>query len=427
MAELIKHENNTAELRFNITWDEFEAAVNRAFNKNKKKFRIPGFRAGKVPRAIIEKHYGEGVFYEDAINDILPDTYPKAVEELELTPVDRPEIDIETLEKGQDVVIKAVVTTKPEVELGEYKGVEVSVIKDAVTDEMVDNALVQEQKMNARMVAVEDRAVENGDTVIIDYKGSVDGEYFEGGTAENHSLEIGSGQFIPGFEEQLVGKNSGETVDVNVTFPEEYHADHLAGKDAKFEVVIHEIKMQELPEIDDDFIMDISEFDTVDEYKADKKKQMEEEAEKAYEHKVRDAVIEKVCDNALIDIPETMVDQETDRMIQDFDYQLRYQGMDLDTYLHYTNGSREDLKEQMKNDAEMRVKTSLVIEAIAAAEGIEATQEDIDAELEQIAEAQKRELEEIKKIYAYDDFGMIKDTLVSRKTVDFMVENANVK
>lgn len=426
MAELIKKENNLVSFKFTIDAAAFGKAVDQAFNKNKNRFSIPGFRKGKAPRKIVEKHYGEGVFYEDALNIALPDAYQAAVEALELDPVARPEIDILELEPAADVVVQADVYVKPAVELGDYKGVTVTVEKKAVSQQDVDDALQKERQKQARMVAVE-RPAELEDTLIIDYKGSIDGEYFEGGTAENHQLKLGSHQFIGDFEEQLVGATSGQQKIVEVTFPEDYQAEELAGKDAKFEVVVNEVKTEELPELDDDFIQDISEFDTVDDYKADLQKRLEENNEENYQSQVRAAAIEAVTMAALVDIPEVMVEDEVSQMLRDFDYQLQYQGMSLQKYYQFTNTTEQDMRDQMHDDAMNKVKTSLVIEAIGKAEAIEATEQDVEAELQKMAELQKVDVEKMKEFYARDEFASIKNHIFSRKVVDFISEQAKVE
>ncbi len=426
MTDLIKHENNEAQFNVTIAWADFKAATKKAYNQNKNKFRVPGFRKGKAPQNIIEKQYGEGVFYEDAINVLFPEVYPKALEELKLEPVDRPDLDIKTLEKGEDVVLEFKVTTKPPVELGEYKNLTVKLEKPEVTDEMLDAELTKEQNMNARMVEVTDRAAENGDTVVIDYKGSIDGEYFEGGSAENTHLELGSGKFIPGFEEQLVGANSDDEVKVEVSFPEDYGSEELAGKDAIFEVKIHEIKAKDLPAIDDEFIKDISEFDTVDEYKDNKRKELQEQAEKEYEMKTRELALEQAVDNALVDIPAVMVEQEIDHMLRDMEQQISMYGLRLEDYVRMNNSTIDDMREQMRTDAEPRVKTSLVLEAIIAAENLEVSEEDVEAELERFAETEKKPLEEIKKMFEFNNFQSIKDYLAPKKAIDLLMETAEI-
>ncbi len=426
MAELLKKENNLVSLKFSIAAADFEKAVVKAFNKNKHKFNIPGFRKGKAPRKIVEKHYGEGVFFEDALNIALPDAYEAALTELAIDPVARPEIDILEMEKGSAVVLQADVYVKPAVELGDYKGVTVKVTKQVIGDDEVAAELEKERKKNARMVTAE-RPAELDDTLIIDYKGSIDGEYFDGGSAENHQLKLGSKQFIGDFEEQLVGLKSGDQKTIEVSFPEDYQAAELAGKPAQFEVTVNEVKTEELPELDDEFIKDISEFDTVDEYRADVKKRLEENSAETYQSQIRAAAVEAVSLAALVDIPEVMVEDEITHMLRDFDYQLQYQGMSLEQYYKFTNSSEQDMRAQMKDDAENKVKTSLVIEAIGKAENIEATQQDVDDELQKLADAQKIEVDKIKEFYARDDFASIKNHVFSRKVVDFISDNAVVE
>ncbi len=425
-ATITKKEKNQVTLEIKVSAEEFEKAVQKSYMKNRGRFNIPGFRKGKVPRKIIEMQYGEGVFYEDAINIALPPAYDKAVEELNLEPVDRPDVDIEKIEKGEDLVFTATVTVKPEVKLGEYKGIEVEKVEYNVTDEDVEKELEAMQNMNSRLINVDDRPVQKDDTVIIDYKGFVDGEQFEGGTAENQTLVIGSGQFIPGFEDQLIGANKGDDVKVNVTFPEEYHSEELAGKEAVFEVKINEIKFKELPELDDEFAKDVSEFDTLDELKKDIKNKIENEAKQKAEEEMRNRVLDKVVENVEVDIPDAMVETEIDNMIRDFDFQLRYQGLDLNNYLKYTNTNIEDLRKQMKDDAYNRVKTSLTLEAIEKELDIEVTDEEVEKELEKMAESHKTTVEKLKESFKTDNFGYLKNTIKTRKTIDFLVENAKI-
>ncbi|MDK2917985.1 MAG: trigger factor [Candidatus Petromonas sp.] len=425
-STLVKKENNQVTLEIKVSAEDFEKAVEQSYKKNRKRFNIPGFRKGKAPRKIIEMQYGEGIFYEDAINIALPKEYDKAIEDHNLEPVDRPDIDIEKIEKGKDLIFKATVTVKPEVNLGEYKGIEVEKIEYNVTDEDVEKELEKMKELNARLVAVEDRPVQKDDTVIIDYKGFVDGEQFDGGTAENQTLVIGSGQFIPGFEEQLIGANIGEEVEVKVTFPEEYHAENLAGKEATFNVTVKEIKYKEMPELDDEFAKDVSEFDTLEELKNDIKNKLEEDAEKKAEKEQREKVIDKVIETVEVDIPEAMVETEIDNMMRDFDFQLRYQGLDLEKYLQFTNNTYEDLRKQMRDDAYNRVKTSLTLEAIGEKENIEVTDEDVDKELEKMAEQHKTTVEKMKESFNTENYGYIKNTIKVRKTIDFLVENAKI-
>ncbi|SHK11615.1 trigger factor [Paramaledivibacter caminithermalis] len=425
-STIVKKEGNKVTLQITVRAEDFKKAVQKSYLKNRKKFNIPGFRKGKAPRKIIEMQYGEGVFYEDAINIVLPEKYDKAVEKHNLEPVDRPDIDIDKIEKDKDLVFTATVTVKPEVSLGDYKGIEVEKIEYNVTDEDVNEEIEKMRDMNSRLISIEDRPVQKDDTVIIDYKGFVGDQQFEGGTAENQTLVIGSNTFIPGFEDQLINANVGDEVEVNVTFPEEYHAENLAGKDAVFYVKIKEIKFKELPELDDEFAKDVSEFDTLEELKNDKRKQMEEISKNRAEKELREKVLDKVVENAEVDIPEAMVDTEIDNMLRDFDFQLRYQGLDLQKYLEFTKGNIEDLRKQMKDDAYNRVKTSLTLEAIGKAEDIEVTDEDLEKEFEKMAESHKTTVEKLKESFKQDNFGYIKNTIKVRKTIDFLVKNAKI-
>lgn len=425
MAELIKKDKNQVVFKFTVPAKDFDKALVQAYAKSKGRFNIPGFRKGKAPQKMIEMQYGEGVFFEEAINIALPEAYEAAVKALALDPVDRPEIDILEIGKGVDAVIEATVFVKPEVQLGEYKGVSVEVVETLVTEEDILAELEKERGMSARMVTVDNRPVQEGDTAVIDYAGSIDGVAFDGGTAQNHSLVIGSKSFIDTFEEQLIGKSTGEKVTVNVNFPETYHAEHLAGKPAVFEVVINEIKYKEMPELDDEFAKDVSEFDSLEAFKASIREKLEQQGAERANSELRERVVSAVVEKATIDVPEVMVEAEVNNMLMDFDYQLRYQGIDLESYLKYTNTSKDDLKDRMKDDAENRVRTSLVIETIAKIEDLKATEEEVEAELNRIAELQKSTLEKVKKVYARDDFAMIKGNVESRKTVDFLVEHAH--
>lgn len=424
--QLVKTEKNVATIRVTVPVATFEKAITNAYNKSKGKFEVPGFRKGKVPKNIIEKQYGESIFFEEALDLILPEAYSNAVDELKLEVVARPDIDIVEMAKDKDLVFEAAVAVKPEVKLGAYKGVEAKQVSGEVTEEVLMAELEKSREMNARLVPIENRPVADGDNLIIDYKGFVGEEQFEGGTAEEQTLVIGSGRFIPGFEEQLIGKNLGEDVIVNVSFPAEYHAANLAGKEAKFEVKINAIKAKELPELDDEFAKDTSEFETLEALKADMKAQLEDGAKKNAEFATRDNVVDAVVATLEADIPEAMVEMEIDGMLKDFDYQLKQQGLDLENYLKFTGSKLEDLKGQMKNDAEIRVKTALTLEEIAKIEKIEVTEEDLNNELNRIAEAQKATLEEVKKVFGRDDFDYLKQTLTTKKTVDLLVEHANL-
>lgn len=424
--QLVKTEKNVATIRVTVPVSDFEKAVTNAYNKTKGKFAVPGFRKGKVPKNIIEKQYGENVFYEEALDLILPEAYGKAIDELKLDVVARPDIDIVEMAKGKDLIFEAAVAVKPEITLGKYKGVEAKNVSGEVTDEVLMAELDKSREMNSRLISIEDRPIADGDTVIMDYKGFVGEEQFDGGTAENQTLVIGSGRFIPGFEAQLIGKNIGDEVVVNVTFPAEYHAANLAGQEAKFEVKVHAIKVTELPALDDEFAKDTSEFETLEELKADLRAQLEVGATKNAEYATRDNVVEAVVATIEADIPDAMVDMEIDGMLKDFDHQLRSQGLDLENYLKYTGSKIEDLKGQMREDALARVKTTLTLEEIAKLEAVEVTEEDIQNELTRIAEAQKATLEEVKKVFGKDNFDYLRTTLTTKKTVDLLVEHANL-
>ncbi|AFS77418.1 FKBP-type peptidyl-prolyl cis-trans isomerase, trigger factor [Gottschalkia acidurici 9a] len=396
-SKIEKKENNKVTLKIEVSYEEFEKEVQQAYNRSKGRFNIPGFRKGKVPRKIIETNYGEGVFYEDAINGIFPKVYDEAIKEHGLDTIDRPSLDLDQIEKGKPVVFIVEVEVKPEVKLGEYKGIEVEKKEYNVTEEDIDAELKNIQERNARLVEVEDRASQEGDTLTIDYSGFIGEEQFEGGTAKNQPLELGSNSFIPGFEEQLVGKNAGEEVDVKVNFPEDYHALDLAGKEAIFKVKIHEIKLKELPSLDDELAKDVSEFDTLEELKADLKSKLEEGAEKREKAEFENSTIEKVCELSEVEVPEVLVERQIDSSVQDFAYRLRFQGLELERYLELTGTKIQDFREQFREDAQKLVKGDLVLEAIAEKEGIEASEEELNTELENIAKQYKQELEQVKK------------------------------
>lgn len=423
--ELLKTEKNVATLSITVPAKDFEEAVQKTYMKERGKFNLQGFRKGKAPRKIIEMNYGEGVFYDGALDIALSPAYATAIDELKLEPVARPDIDIKEIGKGKDLVFEAVVAVKPEVALGEYKGLEVEAVKAEVSDEDLETELKKQQEMNGRLVNVEDRAVEDGDTAIIDFEGFVDGVAFEGGKGENHNLIIGSGQFIPGFEEQLIGKNVGENVEVNVTFPEPYQSAELAGKDAVFKVEVKGIKVKELPELDDEFAKDTSEFDTLEELKNDIRTKMEESAKSQSEAATRDRVIDAAVANMTAEIPDQMVEAEIDGMLQDFEYQLRYQGLDLEKYLEFTGSNMQTMRESMQDDALVRVRTSLTLETISKQENIEVTDEDLEKEFERLAEMQGQSVEDVKKMFGTQTEYM-KASIETRKTVDFLVENAKL-
>ncbi len=418
-----KLENNKVKLEIEVDAQQFDEAMQKAYLKNRKHITIPGFRKGRAPRQIIERYYGEGIFYEDAINEACPKAYEEAVRESGIEPVDQPTIDIVQIGGGKSLIFTAEVTVKPEVELGQYKGIEINKVEYNVTDQDIDNQLEMIREQNARWVSVEDRPAKEGDLLTIDYKGYVDGEAFEGGTAEKQTLEIGSQRFIPGFEEQLVGMKVGDEKEIQVTFPEEYHAEDLKGKEATFEIKVHEIKEKELPELDDEFVKDISEFDTLEEYKANLRKTMEENAKQREKIEMENQLLEKVVQNAKVDIPEVMVENEIDAMVRDMDFRMRYQGLDLQSYLDMINTSMEDFRAQFKDDAYNRVKLQLTLEQIIKEEKIEASDEDLEREYEKIAEQYKLDVERVKKDYQGQEEGL-KRSLAVQKAVDFLMEHA---
>ncbi len=424
-AKWEKQEGNQGVLTVEVAKEEFDKALDQAFKKVVKQVTVPGFRKGKVPRRIFEARFGVEALYQDALDIILPQAYQKAVEETGIEPVDQPEVDIEQLEKGKNLIFKAVVTVKPEVKLGEYKGLEIPAKDFSVTDEQVQEELERIRERQAELIVVEDGKLENGDLAVIDFEGFIDGEPFEGGKAENYNLELGSNTFIPGFEEQLVGMAKGEEKEIKVTFPEEYHVEELKGKEAVFKVKVNEIKRKKLPELDDEFAKDVSEFETLEEFKADLRQKLEEQAKQEEENYKRDRVAEKAAEKAEIDIPQVMIDHEVEHMVQDFEQRLRFQGLDLDNYFKFTGSSMEQLKEQFKEDAEKRVRISLTIEAIGKAENIEVTEEDIDKELDKMAELYSQDKEQLKKVFqSQGSLDRIKTDIQFRKTLDFLVEHS---
>ncbi|MCY8106453.1 trigger factor [Bacillus mojavensis] len=417
-----KQEGNEGVLTVEVDAKTFKTALDDAFKKVVKQVSIPGFRKGKIPRGLFEQRFGVEALYQDALDILLPVEYPKAVEEAGIEPVDRPEIDVEKIEKGESLIFTAKVTVKPEVKLGEYKGLGIEKDDTAVTDEDVQNELKALQERQAELVVKEEGAVEEGNTVVLDFEGFVDGEAFEGGKAENYSLEVGSGSFIPGFEDQLVGLEAGAEKDVEVTFPEEYHAEDLAGKPAVFKVKIHEIKAKELPELDDEFAKDIDEeVETLAELTEKTKKRLEEAKENEADAKLREELVLKASENAEIDVPQAMIDTELDRMLKEFEQRLQMQGMNLELYTQFSGQDEAALKEQMKEDAAKRVKSNLTLEAIAKAENLEVTDEEVDAELSKMAEAYNMPVENIKQAIGSTD--AMKEDLKVRKAIDFLVEN----
>jgi trigger factor len=422
-AKWEKLEGNQGVLTVEVDAEKVNEGLDAAFKKVVKQVNVPGFRKGKVPRALFEKRFGVEVLYQDALDILLPEAYAKAIEETGIEPVDRPEIDIEQMEKGKSLIFTAKVTVKPEVKLGEYKGLEVEKMDTTVTDEDVENELKRLQERHAELVVKEDGKIENGDTAVIDFEGFVNGEAFEGGKGENYSLEIGSGTFIPGFEEQLVGLEAGAEKEIEVTFPEEYHAEELAGKPAAFKIKVHEIKAKQLPALDDEFAKDVDEeVETLDELKAKIKQRLEEAKKNEAETTLRNTLVEKAAENAEIDIPEVMVKNETDRMLKEFEQRLQMQGLNLELYYQFSGQDEAALREQMKEDAEKRVRVSLTLEAIAKAENIEATEEDVNKELEEMSNMYGIEVENLKKMLG--SLEGIKEDLKLRKAIDFLVENS---
>ena len=418
-------EKNTVKLTIEVSAEELEKALQEAYNKQKKDISMPGFRKGKVPRMMIEKMYGPGVFYEDAANALIPQAYADAVAECDEEIVSRPVIDVVQIEKGKPFIFTAEVATKPEVTLGKYVGVTVTKIDTTATDEEVDIAINQELENNARIINVEDRSIENGDTAVIDFEGFVDGVAFEGGKGENHSLEIGSGSFIPGFEDQLIGKNIGDDVEVKVTFPEEYHAADLAGKDAVFNVKIHEIKAKEIPELDDEFAQDVSEFDTVAEYKESVKKKLEERKQSEAKHAQQDEAIKKIVEKSQMDIPDAMIETQVENMINQFAQQMAQQGLSMDQYMKMTNMTMDQMKEQVRPDAIDRIKSELVLDQIVKEEQIEVTDEDIDAEIERMAEMYNMEADKLKGYMGEYEKENMRQDMAAQKAIEFVM--ASVK
>ena len=425
-AEFISKDKNVVKFNMEISAEEFEAGIVKAYQKEKGKFVVDGFRKGKVPRKIIEARFGEDVFFEEAINLILQEEYPKAVDELGLAVINRPDLDIDGIKKGEGFVVNVTVEVYPEIEVKDYKGVEIEKISEELDEDAVEKELEALQKRNARLVSV-DREAQDGDTVIIDYAGFVGEDQFEGGTAENHSLKLGSGAFIPGFEEQLIGKKAGEEVEVKVTFPEEYHAPDLAGKEAVFKCKVHEVKAEELPKLDDDFASDVSEFDTLDEFKKDLQEKLEESARKTAVQRMQDAAVRAVVDANDFDIPEVIVDDEIQAMIRDFDRQLSYQGLNIQQFMQFSGKEMEEIKKEFKEDAEKRAKTKMVIEAVAKKENFEVTDEEIEEDLQKMADLYKMELSKIKEILGDSHKEATIMELKMRKAVDFIYDNAVVK
>ncbi len=422
--QLEKLENNMAKLTIEVPAEELESAIEKAYQKNKNKISVPGFRKGKVPRKMIEQMYGKEVFYEDAANYLIPDAYENALKECEEEIVSSPKIEVTQIEAGKPFVFTAEVALKPEVKLGKYKGVKVEKIETEVTDEEVNAALDKERENNARTISVEDRAVKDGDMTVIDFEGFVDGVAFEGGKGENYPLTIGSGAFIPGFEEQLVGAELNKETEVNVTFPEDYHAEELKGKAAVFKCTVKEIKEKELPELDDEFASEVSEFDTLAEYKEDMKKKLAEKKENEAKSKKEEAVIEAIINDSEMDIPDAMVETQQRQMVDEFAQRLQMQGLSLDQYFQFTGLNVQMMLEQVKPQAEKRIKSRLVLEAVAEAENFEITEEDLEKEFARMGDMYQMDVEKVKELLGEEQKDMVKKDLKVQKAVEFIVENA---
>ncbi len=420
-------EKNMAKLTVEVPVEEVEKALQAAYMKEKNKISVPGFRKGKVPRQMIEKMYGAAVFYEEAANILIQDNYAQAMDESGADIVSRPVIDVVQIEAGKPFIFTAEVAVRPEVKLGKYKGVQVTKIDTTVTDEEVNAALEAEVAKNARMVTVTDRAAANGDTAVINYEGSVDGVPFEGGKAENHGLELGSHSFIDTFEDQIVGHVAGDEFDVNVTFPEQYHAPELAGKPAVFKVKVNEIKTKELPELNDEFAQDVSEFDTLEEYKADVKKNLETEKENEAKRTKEDEALTKIIEKSEMDIPEAMIETQCENMLNDFAQRIAQSGLSMEQYMQFSGMTLDKLKEQVRPEAEMRIKSSLVLEQIAKDENIEISDEEVDAEIERMAAQYGMETDKLKEYMGESEKASMKRDLAVTKAVDLIMENVKEK
>ena len=417
-------EKNMAKLTIEVPASEFEKALQSAYNKQKKSISVPGFRKGKVPRQMVEKMYGPEIFYEDAANELIPTAYEEELKNCDLEIVSRPTVDIVQIKKGENFIFTAEVAVKPEVTLGEYKGMEVDKTSTRVTQKEVEAKIKEEAEKNARTVTVEGRPVQDGDEVILDFEGFVDGEAFEGGKGENYPLTIGSGSFIPGFEEQLVGAEAEKEVEVKVTFPEEYHAEELKGKDAVFKCTIHEIKEKQIPEIDDEFATEVSEFDTLDEYKADVKAKIKEQKENEGKQKKEDQAVEKAVANATMEIPEAMIDEQVRQMVNEFAQNMQYQGISFEQYCQITGMTLEKIQEETRPQAVKRIETRLVLEAIAKAENIEVTEERLDEEIKKMAESYNMEADKLKELMGEEEKKQMMEDIAVQDAVTFLVENA---
>lgn len=422
-VKMEKIEKNTVELEVTVDAKVFSAAVTKAAKAMANKVNIPGFRKGKAPRSMVERFVGTSALYNDAVDDVLGPAYMDAVNEAGIEPVDRPEVDLVQMEEGKDLIFKAKVTVKPEVELGDYKALQIEKTAVTVTDEEVEEDLKRKQEQHAKIVTLEEGTVQDNDTVTIDFAGSVDGVAFEGGTAEGYDLVVGSGTFIPGFEDQVLGAQIGQDVDVNVTFPDEYHVDDLKGKDALFKVKVHKIKRKELTPLDDEFAKDISEFETLNELKVDLRDKLMTAAEQRAETEYRNAIVAKAVENASVEIPEAMINSRVDVMVQELEQNLSYQGLDLETYFHYIGTNEQEMRERFRPQASETVKTELVLEAISKAEGIEVTEDEVNEELAKLAERYQTSPENLKQaLMARGELNLYRQSLISEKTVSFLVE-----
>lgn len=419
-----KLEKNMARLTIEVPAEELEKAIESAYHKNKSKISIPGFRRGKVPRQMIEKRYGREIFYEDAANELIPDAYEKALNECEEQIVSSPTVRVTQIESGKPFIFTAEVALKPEVKLGKYKGVKVPKAELEVTQEEVDAAIEQERERNARTIAVEGRPVQDGDMTTIDFEGFMDGKAFEGGKGENYPLTIGSGAFIPGFEEQLIGAEAGQETEVRVTFPEDYQAKELAGREALFRCTVREIKEKQLPELDDEFASEVSEFDTLDEYREDVRKTLGERKEKEARDAKEDAAVRAVVEDSDMEIPDAMLETQQRQMLDEFAQRLRMQGMSLQQYCEFTGQTRETMLEQLKPQADTRIRSRLVLEAVAAKEKIEPSEEDVEAELKTMGEAYQMEVDKVKELLDEKAMKQLREDLAVRKAAEFVVENA---
>lgn len=423
-STLVSKENNIANITIEYSSEEFDNAITEAYKRTKNQFSINGFRKGKAPRKIIESHYGKDIFYDEALNELLKNDYPKTITDLEIEPIDQPIVETPEIKQGEPVVITIKVELSPEIEIKDYEGIEIEKISGEVTEEDIKRELENVQKEQARLETISDRPSEKDDTVIIDFEGTVDGEKFDGGTGENFELKLGSGQFIPGFEDQLIGKNSGDEVKVEVRFPDEYGAKDLAGKDAIFMTKIHEIKKEVLPEIDDELASDVSDFETLEEYKKDISSKLQKQIDERNEIRMKDAMLETILEKNDFDIPNIMISDETDRIIREMEQQLGYQGLDLDTYIGYLGKSRNDLRSEAREDAKKRVGTRIIIQNIIRQENIEASQDDIDKEIEEFAKQYGQTVEQCKKMLGEGSEHYFKADAEVKKAINMMFDKA---